>query len=287
MKKYISLLMLILVVSVISCNSTRNTVVKFEDSVALSSLEQRQIDSLLQWGLEHEALYTLWANIKSISSLSSYTLLNLDSIKKPGTTFRIAGSKSGGVDGLCDFQKIVNRLNQLNIPDLTFVFVPNSWGDDMRFVQLTVARRSVLNKVLEKKSSFFGPLGLVPGAEPHVVVSVIENLPRDERHRGYGYLFGFPDYAIDFFIKAGIKKEETGEFVERNFFRIPVYDGIGSFVYAYPKDYTPTIETDSILYYKSEKVLNDYKAIRGKYLRNDSTLRADDLLKDLQIKSVE
>lgn len=287
MKKYISLLMLILVVSVISCNSTRNTVVKFEDSVALSSLEQRQIDSLLQWGLEHEALYTLWANIKPISSLSSYTLLNLDSIKKPGTTFHIASSKSGGVDGLYDFQKTVNRLNQLNIPDLTFVFVPNSWGDDMRFVQLTVARRSVLNKVLEKKSSFFGPLGLVAGAEPHVVVSVIENLHRDERHRGYGYLFGFPDYAIDFFIKAGIQKEETGEFVERNFFRIPVYDGIGSFVYAYPKDYTPTIETDSILYYKSEKVLNDYKAIRGKYLRNDSTLRAYDLLKDLQLKSVE
>lgn len=287
MKKYISLLILILAAFVISCNSTRNTVVKLEDSVALSSLEQRQIDSLLQWGLEHEALYTLWANIKPISSLSSYALLNQDSIKKPGTTFRIAGSKSGGVDGLCDFQKIVNRLNQLNIPDLTFVFVPNSWGDDMRFVQLTVVRRSLLDKALKEKSSFFGPLGLVPRAEPHVVVSVIENLPRDERHRGYGYLFGFPDYAIDFFIKAGIKKEETGEFVERNFFRIPVYDGIGSFVYAYPKDYTPTIETDSVLYYKSEKVLNDYKTIRGKYLRNDSTLRACDLLKDLQLKSVE
>lgn len=287
MKKYIGLLILIFAAFVISCNSTRNTVAELEDSAALSSLKQRQIDSLLQWGLEHEALYTLCANIKPISSLSSYALLNPDSIKKSGTTFHIGGSKSGGVDGLYDFQKTVNRLNQLNIPDLTFVFVPNSWGDDMRFIQLTVVRRSLLDKILKEKSSFFGPLGLVSGAEPHVVVSVIENLPRDERHRGYGYLFGFPDYAIDFFIKAGIEKEETGEFVERNFFRIPVYNGIGSFVYAYPKDYTPTMETDSILYYKSQKVLNDYKTIRSKYLRNDSTLRAYELLKDLQLKSAK
>jgi hypothetical protein len=49
----------------------------------------------------------------------------------------------------------------------------------------------------------------------------IEYSQSGPRWRGYGYLFGFPLYAVDFFVNAGESEKQTGKFVERDFLSIP------------------------------------------------------------------
>ena len=149
-----------------------------------------------------------------------------------------------------------------------------------RTLQISVVRVSLLDSLLQKEASFFGQFGLVPGADPSVVVSTIEGCDQYERLRAYGYLFGYPEYAIDFFVDAFTVNEQTDKFVERNFFQIPAYSrDKGAFVYAYPKDHTPD-KTDSTLYFRAQAVLNQYKKLRGNYLNQDSTLQSGKLLNE-------
>lgn len=288
MKKYLNLIAVILVLSVISCNSTKEVTRQSFESIELNDSEQSLVDSILQYGLDHEALYTLLSDIKPMSSLKLYYLpiANTDSSKQTEAEVVDVVAKRNQLDRLRKLQSAVNKLNDLNIPDLKFILVPyNSAQKEMRVIQLSVIRRSLLDKILLEKESFFGQFGLAPGADPIVVASMVENADRYERYRAYGYLFGYPDYAVDFYVKASLIQVQTKKFPERTFFQIPVYKGdSGYFVYAYPKNHTPTASVDSVLYNKAVGVLDDYKNIRNKYLRSDSTLKASQLLRDLYTK---
>ncbi|MDR2955873.1 MAG: hypothetical protein LBV43_12410 [Prevotella sp.] len=142
-----------------------------------------------------------------------------------------------------------------------------------------MVRVSVLDSLLRVKKSFFSKLGLSPGTDPQKVVATIENSSKHERSRGYGYLFGYPDYAVNFFISADLIEEKTNEIEPRDFFAIPVYTGKeGHFTYAYPKGHRPTADIDSVIYYRSEKILDNYRKIRKDYTNPDGTIKARQLL---------
>lgn len=66
MKKYLNLIAVILVLSVISCNSTKEITRQSDENIELNDSEQSLVDSILQYGLDHEALYTLLSDIKPI-----------------------------------------------------------------------------------------------------------------------------------------------------------------------------------------------------------------------------
>ncbi|WP_298647098.1 hypothetical protein [uncultured Proteiniphilum sp.] len=280
MKKYSYLAFLLLLSLVLSCKS-KQQVIPPGIETTIRFQEQQLVDSILQSALDYEALYTLLGNVKPMSSVRLYRfpLANTDSVKQ--TSGDIVDRKKQGnhLDRLYAIQQAVNRLD---FPDLKFVLVPyKSAQDSIRLLQLSIVRMSSLDSLLRVKESFFGQFGLVPGADPATVVSTIENADRYERYRGYGYLFGYPDYAVDFFVEAALESSKTKKLLPRKFFQIPVYArGAGSFTYAYPEDHTPTLATDSVIYYRSEKVLEKYRKIRNNYLNTDSTLRAYQLLQD-------
>src|SRR5690606_37228258 len=101
---------------------------------------------------------------------------------------------------------------------------------------------------LTAEQNFFGHYGFVPGADPAVVLNTIEYEDTYKRWRGYGYLFGYPPYAVDFFVEAGHRADTSGSFVERDFFALPVHiREDGHFVYAIPKGYQPQRDPDSTL----------------------------------------
>lgn len=248
--------------------------------LSMTEEQAHLLDSILQFGLDHEALYTLIGDVKPMSSLVSfyYPIANTDSsLKTKGQVLDVKAKQPY----LKKIQTIQKLMAQLNFPDLDFVVLPyQSAQGEMRIVQLSVVRVSKLDSLLQKQQSFFGQFGLVPGADPVVVLSMIEGADRYERNRGYGYLFGYPDHAIDFFIDATETYDKTGDFVKRNFFNIPAYAGReGFFVYANASDYKPSI-IDSTIYYKSQSILEDYSKSRSKYLNSDSTVRAYKLLQD-------
>ncbi|HPW71083.1 MAG TPA: hypothetical protein PK026_04710 [Bacteroides graminisolvens] len=247
---------------------------------------QQLTDSILQYSLDHEALYTLLGSVKPMSSLVSFSfpIANLDSTKKASEQLLDPAKHQAHLIRLLHIQQAVNGIH---IPDVKIVMVPyKAPYRGKRNIQISAVRISMLDSLLRTKSQFFGQFGLVPGADPTLVVSTIENADTYERLRGYGYLFGYPDYAVDFFVKASQEADLKGQFIERNFFQIPTYArSNGYFVYAYPKDMTPSAAVDSVLYHKAVSLLDKYKAVRNHYLNADSTLSAYKLILEYHRKS--
>ena len=241
------------------------------------------LDSILQEGLDNEALYTLAARIKPMSSVVSfaYPIANTDTVAK-----RVADIVDPVRDRpyLDSLQRIQQALNALEIPDIKLVLSPfRATYSGKRILQVNAIRISLLDSVLKAEERFFGQFGLVPGADPAVVVNTIEYEDKYERLRGYGYLFGYPPYAVDFFVEAFHRSDTSGKHVERDFFQIPVHTrDDGHFVYAIPKGHQPASDLDSALYRRAVNVLESYRAARMEYLNGDSTLRAVQLLQDLQ-----
>lgn len=263
---------------ILSCASKKNLSTTI---VAVTTQETQLIDSILQYGLDHEALYTLLSDIKPMSSLITfyYPIANDDSLKKTSAHILERSKHGAYLDKLYSVQQALNRLN---FPDLEFVMIPYQRAQgNKRVIQLSVLRISVLDSLLKARESFFGQFGLVPGTHPVVVTTTIENADIYERYRGYGYLFGYPDYAVDFFTEASYQANVAKQFQPRKFFQIPVHARKdGYFVYAYPENHTPAADVDSAIYYKARNVLENYEKIREKYMDADGTIRAYQLLLD-------
>lgn len=237
------------------------------------------IDSILQHGLDREALYTLLGSVKPMSSLISFAF--------PIAITDNASNTSDEHETVMDrIRTIQKAVSYIQIPDikivesLGFASPPHS----RHVILFNAVRISSLDSLLKAKENFFGQFGLVPGTDPNIVLNTIDSLDQDNRHRGYGYLYGYPDYAIDFFVET---VKSSGRPVERNFFLIPTYTTtpVPRFVsYAYPKNAKPTKDVDSALYYRAINVLEQYKKIRPAYMNADSTVRAYELLIDLSSK---
>ncbi len=246
-----------------------------------SEAQQKKLDSILGNALDHEALYTIAGRIKPMSTVASFRfpVANSDSTKNTVAEVLDLSEKNVYLAEIAELQYLVNSLSY---PDLKFILTPfKSPSKGIRYFDLNVIRVSLLDSLLSAKASFFGQFGLVPGADPVMVIAAVENAGRYERLRAYGYLFGYPDYAVDFFVNASVEQDATKKLPERNFFQIPAYARQhGTFVYAYPKEHTPD-QTDSTLYYRAKEVLDYYSDIRNQYLNPDSTLQAGKLLMDL------
>lgn len=172
-------------------------------------------------------------------------------------------------------------LGALSTKQLEFVIVPfkQAW-DGKRNLQILICRRDLLAKLFEDKSHFFGQWGFTKNSDISTLLTTIEFENRNDRYRGYGYFFGYPDHAVDFFVDASISQEQTEEFVERDFFHLPVAVGTsGYFTYAIPKGYVPN-QIDSSIYRKATTALDYYKSAKGKYVTSESQIDALRLISD-------
>ena len=267
----IAFLLLASCASIIPNNTSKNRIIDNEFNLSLA-------DSILKIGLDSEALYTLVSDIKPMSSLISLTLpIDIDSSEM------IKGHVINLEKNFNYIQKIkryTSLLKGLDLEDLDFVMVPyNIKPKSNKLFQVNVIRRSRLQQVINEHQDFFAYMGIVPETDSGIVISIIENQEQILRLRAYGYLFGYPDYAVDFFVEANDQSEKTNLLVKRDFFQIPVFKRKdGYFVYAMPKDHIPT-ETDSTLYNRSIKVLDKYKNMRPKYFNTDSTFQSLKLIR--------
>ncbi len=265
---------------ILSCRTQKNLARNSFLTHNINSSQQEQLDALLSRGLDYEALYTLLGKIKPMSTIRSYSfpIANTDSIKKTKADVLDLDKNQIHLDEITNLQHLIGTVDY---PDLEFVLYPFQKNrKNRRNLQLVVFRESLLDSLLETKASFFGQFGLVPGTNASIVLSTVENSDRYERLRAYGYLFGYPDYAVDFFVEAMVEMKENDVLLPRNYFQIPSFSAKeGAFVYAYPKKHIPT-KVDSSLYERSITLLNHYRDIRQNYLNPDSTLKASELLND-------
>ncbi|MFN3596437.1 MAG: hypothetical protein ACK41D_04100 [Rubricoccaceae bacterium] len=247
------------------------------DLRVLPAADRAYADSLLGAALDREALYTYAAPIKPISSVAMLRL----PVARPDSVPEGAREQARAAPGAqAAAERFYRVAAALRCGPVETVVVPYraAFGSE-RALQMTAVRRDRLDEILARDAPFWLQFGIVPGADAHLVVSVVEHAAAADRWRGYGYLFGYPEHAITFFVEAGREGMVTGEIVPRDFFHIPVHvRESGHFTYAVPRGYTPT-ETDSVLYRHGTAVLAEYRARRAAFLRPDSTLRAADLLR--------
>lgn len=112
----------------------------------------------------------------------------------------------------------------------------------------------------------FAPLGIAAGTTPQEVMERIDRGPRAARWRAFGLVFGYPEYAVEFFVEAGERQSETRKFVEREFVQIPTFaSDHGRFVYAVPKEHAERTE-DRALKTAAGPVLDRYRAWRAVYV---------------------
>lgn len=238
--------------TIASCNTTKHSINKAFRSV--SKTEKNLADSILLTALDHEALYPLIDTLKPMSSVQFYRLplLSNNEVQKD-SAYKVLNT-------------LQNIANKLSVADWQFILQPFERSDSIyKSLELYVIRKSKLQQLLTKQLTFYQSIGITPNALPATVLAITEYELKYNRWRSYGYLFGYPDYAVDFFVAAGKGQDSTKEFVKRDFFQIPVYAGdSGHFTYAIPKGHLPG-KADSTIYYLAAATLEKYKVTRSQY----------------------
>jgi hypothetical protein len=233
----------------------------------LPDADRKWADSLLLYALDHEALYTLLDTLKPISSVQMYRLPLLPDSTMPKGKMPPPPA-AAALDSLERLGQICRALTNRKI---AWVLIPFRQADyPYRNVQVYAVRQSVLQQKIAQYPGYFAPYGIAQATPAAAVITQVENMQAYDRWRGYGFLFGYPLHAVEFFVEAGKSQDSTKKFVERQFFNIPVFGGnSGYFTYALPKNYTPA-EADSALYRAASQTLGRYKVLRSKWLARKS-----------------
>ncbi len=225
---------------------------------------------LLEAG-DGEALYTLAGGLKPISSGRSFS-------------YQIAPAVPAAMlDSLEQLRRAIAALSCGNIGAFVHVFTATQSradGQMTRVAEIIVFHRPSVAATISRHSQFFGTLGITPSADVREVLAAVENAPRAARWRGYGLLFGYPEHAVNFFVRAGIEGDSTGTLVPRDFLRIETFrkfaDGEGkpptlsSFVYAVPKGASEQ-QDDRLLREAAAPVYARYLRERSEHVRSDSS----------------
>jgi hypothetical protein len=244
----------------------------------LAAPERALADSLLAAGLDNEALFTLAGPLKPMSGI---TTLRLSTARTAAVREGDRAATDPAAPDLARMARYQETANALRCGPVRFLVVPfRAVQEGVRVVQISVVDEELLARILRRDLTFWGQWGFVPGSDAAVVATMIEGEGPYDRFRGYGYLFGYPEHAVHFFVEAARKGDERGELVERDFFQIPVHTADkGHFVYAVPKGYAPA-DVDEQLRADAARLLADYRERRPRYTNPDGTLRAVELLRD-------
>lgn len=215
---------------------------------------QAQAEAILLRLMDREGLYTVIGGIKPMSSaFVTYTfdpaneqeVARLDTLRQMLRTFRCG-------------EELYADMMVFGRPQ-----------DGKRVAHGIVVHLDSLRATIRRYADFFASLGITEHSHPMEVVMAVEYAPRAQRHRGYGYLFGYPKYAVDFFVQAGDEQEATGQFVQRDFIHIPTFEReTNLFVWAVPKGHQEN-EEDQRIRRLAQRILASYKARRQRYIGKD------------------
>lgn len=284
---WVKLMILFFLTALQAQNVSRKECFPFEK---LPTEQRKKAEELLLKALDGESLYTLAGGLKPMSSSFqsvqlAVNLPRMEFAEAEKVTAALAAKKPEDLTAeeksrLAQAKLSVDRKQALDkISETKKIFEHWRCGDEIyadmqyyaqvyenkRHYDTVVFSRSSLKRVVAEKMDFFSRLGIVPESHPLEVLYAVEYNQTGARFGGYGYLFGYPDYAVKFFVQASDEEKFTGKFIERSFISLPSFAGENRFVYAVPKGYVET-ETDKALRAKAETIFNEYKRRRAEYI---------------------
>ena len=228
---------------------------------------------LIRDAADQEAIYTLAGGLKPMSSgiwQGSFELDNPD------------------LTEIRDVRRALTHLcNDVWYADVQ-VFEHADEGE--RQAQAFVVHRDAFARMIERHETYWSPLGITPCTHPAEVVAIVDRMPRPDRWRGYGYLFGYPDHAVDFFVEAGMAQDDDGEIglgKDREFIQIPTHAAdSGRFTYAVPLGHVST-PADRALAERASLILAAYEERRSRMHdvddAVDALLRLNQQFEDLSV----
>jgi hypothetical protein len=226
---------------------------------SLNTEDRAVAEELLLAALDREALYTIIGGIKPMSS-------GFFQMQLPTTGF---GSKEQS-EALERLQRTSRAIRALRCGDSVFAELQpfDSLTGNNRSIHGVFFHRKSFDQMVRNYQGFWAFYAVSPEINPLVALLRIDSDPTPNRFRGFGYLFGYPAYAVDFFVDAANQQRKTGKFVERDFVQIPTFEReTGAFVYAVPKGHKPNSE-DERLREITAPVLEYYRYLRPKYIGN-------------------
>lgn len=228
--------------------------------ISTSAPDQRLADSLLLRMLDGQGLYTIAGHLKPLSADNSpwYPLLkdSLPAATTPGPRVRAA------LDSIAQMERALAQLNQGEL--VWFVHPYRMTTNGTRSFSISVVNRRLLAAELQRHAGFWSRYGFTAESDPRVVVTFVEQMPKYDRWRAYGYLFGYPDHAVDFFVHAGRSQDSTGQFVKRAFRQLPTYQGRdGLFTYAVPVG-DSLREVDRAYRTTGDSLVSTYRTLRSR-----------------------
>jgi hypothetical protein len=158
-------------------------------------------EALLLKALDSEELYTIVSGLKPMSSgFASFKF----SVEKPDLamieeTRRLLSVWQCGDQLYADVQHFAAIYND------------DKTREKIRFAEAVVFNRTVLAGQIEQYQDYFEPYGITPNAHLMEDLMTIEHSQQSYRWRRLGYLFGFPRYAVGFFVAAGEEEQRTGK----------------------------------------------------------------------------
>lgn len=213
-------------------------------------------EELLLKALDSEALYTLIGGLKPMSSgVASFKFaVNQPDLREIEEARQALAAWRCGDELFADVRHFAQTYEDSKTKELT------------RAAEAVVLNLPALAAVVSKYADYFAPFGLTSHAHPMEVLMAIEYSQPGSRWRGYGYLFGFPSYAVDFFVNAGESEKQTGKFVERDFLSIPTFGAEKhQFVWAVPKGYTEQ-DDDRAIRARAAEILANYRERRARFI---------------------
>lgn len=239
------------------------------DLSMLEENDRRAADELFLKILDSEALYTVVGGLKPISS--GFVRFTVD-------------ADAPNLEGVDSARRL---LHYFRCGDLVYATVyhfrktyeNSKTGKKQRYYDGVAIARQALKRIVKEYEAEFARLGVSPHSDPMEVVLAVEHSEELARWRGYGRLFGFPSFAVEFFVDAGRRQMETGEFVKRRFISFPTFTREErGFVYAVAEDHEEE-ESERRLRASVNAVLAEYRQRRKKYI-GDTRQGAAQLLRD-------
>ncbi|MCS6899759.1 MAG: hypothetical protein RMJ98_06475 [Myxococcales bacterium] len=213
---------------------------------------QKKAEGMLLEALDTEALFTLVGGLKPMST----GFLSLE--------FPAEGTEPASVEEARRILATFHCSTALSADLQIF----HSVLDGKKSAEGVIFRRPRFDDVV-KEYPVFQEIGVGVWEKPLQVVDAVDKDPTTKRFRAYGYLFGYPNHAVDFFVQAAEEEEKTGQFVPRDFFQIPTFAKLtGGYTYAVPKGYQPA-SIDLDLRNKAADILASYQKRRIQFIGKD------------------
>jgi hypothetical protein len=224
---------------------------------------QPRAERLLLRMLDSSALYTMLGGLKPMSGFMGSFIRHRIDVSGFNEFVRIKSS-------LKIIEKERKILSALFSKGELFATVHGSPGSESLQGNFTYALGMIANSrsmasLIARKQAFFAPYLVTVHSHPlEVLLAVVyDRLPASSR--GLGYLMGYPEYAIDFWLDSRAKERATGKKVARDHIVIPTYSKRSNFAWAVPKGHKKNSEDYAIME-RAADIFMSYRKRRVQYI---------------------